>query len=303
MRTLFLLLWLSGSVTAFRRAFAGLFSEAAPMATATTTLSGSDVAGVQQKQRQHQEGDESSWLDGMEFEDTYPEKQPPVNEDDDDSPAESALDYLQLHPLLQVPLAISLASSSSSSSNSCSSDDEKSGCKPVRTYCDTGAQRTVMSWDCAQQLGLLQHLDRRYAGKATGVGSCRVLGRIPAGICQFHFHGGSSDQSSGAGVTVKSPPITIIESAGTPGVELLLGLDFLREYQAVLSLGEEDLALFVKGKVYRIPFLRPRGGSTPRSETSSSCRSARDCTSIEEDAGWSEDEENNEYDGLDFSGV
>lgn len=51
----------------------------------------------------------------------------------------------------------------------------------LRAFVDTGAEVTVMSAKAAQRAGLLHLLDRRYAGRATGVGSCRVLGRLPAG--------------------------------------------------------------------------------------------------------------------------
>jgi hypothetical protein len=229
--------------------------------------------------------DSSSWFDDMAFEDAPVAAQIPV----DDVATGGPLDHLQLHPLLQIPMSISLTGSGN--------------LQAVRTYCDTGAQRTVMSWDCAQQVGLLQHLDRSYAGIATGVGSCRVLGRIPAGIADLHLHGS---------LTVKSPAITIIESTGTQGVELLLGLDILRDYDAVLDLKEEELTLRVQNEEHRIPFLRPRA--------SPSLGSARShggplCTSVPLAAQrkprndpWNasdEEDENCESDGegLDMSGV
>ncbi len=37
---------------------------------------------------------------------------------------------------------------------------------------------TVMSKECAERRGLMSELDTRFAGKAVGVGSTRILGRI-----------------------------------------------------------------------------------------------------------------------------
>lgn len=176
---------------------------------------------------------EKSWFEDMEFEDTVPKADKQGY--DDNGP----LDELQLHPLLQIPLSLGLVGSPSSKQ------------QPVRTFCDTGAQRTIMSMECAERSGLLHLLDRRYAGKATGVGSCRVLGRLPPGVLKLRLHGS---------MTMDSPAITVIESTGTPGVEFLLGLDLLREYGAVIDLQQEELRLTDQGTEYRIPFLRPRRG-------------------------------------------
>ena len=51
----------------------------------------------------------------------------------------------------------------------------------VTTIVDTGAQVTVLSFHAAQTCGIAHLIDQRYAGQATGVGRCRVVGRIPAG--------------------------------------------------------------------------------------------------------------------------
>jgi hypothetical protein len=223
----------------------------------------------QQQQQQHRQlqPESSSWLDGMEMEQDY-HVPPSSDHDDHDDHHHALLDSQQTHPLLQIPCAIHLPEQTSSHTRS----------QPVRTFCDTGAQRTVMSWDCAQRTGLLQHLDRRYAGQAMGVGSCRVLGRIPAGIGRLTLNGL---------VSIPSPAITVLESTtggsssdsnsesnshdATAGVELLLGLDFLRDYQAILNLRTEELELIVDdddndggNREVRIPFIRPRGGRSPR---------------------------------------
>ena len=193
----------------------------------------------------------SSWFQDIEFEDVPDtEKKLGAPQDALDHPQEegaAVLDALQLHPLLQIPLSFSL------------NGILDSPLTPVCAFCDTAAMRTVMSWDTAKRLGLLPHLDRRYAGaKAVGVGSCRVLGRLPAGLCDLHLSG----TNDGTTVTVPSPPITILDTTGTPGVELLLGLDFLREHRAILDLRREELRITVDRTEFCIPFLRPRGSSS-----------------------------------------
>ena len=50
----------------------------------------------------------------------------------------------------------------------------------MAAYVDTGAQVTVISAAAAKRVGIYHLIDRRYTGRATGVGHCKVLGRIPA---------------------------------------------------------------------------------------------------------------------------
>ena len=246
----------------------------------------------------HATAEEGSWLDGFELEgdhSCYPaayeaehanqinvnnnnDDQEDEDDLDDDDDGYEGLDYMQLHPLLQIPCGISLARENESSagpsninnnnkfnnllptffSQQTSSNNNRMNHHhhhhhhtPIQTFLDTGAQRTVMSWEAAAKIGfLLPHLDRRYAGRAAGVGSCAVLGRIPAGVTTLNL---------GGETVVPSPSITIIESTGTKGVDFLLGLDFLREQQAVIDLRNEELQLRVNEEDFSIPFIRPRG--------------------------------------------
>jgi hypothetical protein len=155
-----------------------------------------------------------------------------------------------------------------------------------------------MSYESARRLGWLTQLDRRYAGQATSVGgSCRILGRLPAGLVNFHLHhvnnknnnnnsddDDNSDSDRRTMIALQSPTITVLEDLPCSstceddddvngGFELLLGLDFLREYQAILDLRNEELRLLVKRKEYSIPFLRPRSSSSSSSSSSSICTS------------------------------
>merc|ERR1711976_902498 len=52
--------------------------------------------------------------------------------------------------------------------------------KDVQAFIDTGAQSTIMSKDFAESLGITKLIDTRYQGKAVGVGSCTILGKIHA---------------------------------------------------------------------------------------------------------------------------
>jgi DNA damage-inducible protein 1 len=58
---------------------------------------------------------------------------------------------------------------------------------PIQAFVDSGAQSTIMSQSLAErcgypsiQLRLTRLIDKRYAGKAIGVGSCKIIGRIHA---------------------------------------------------------------------------------------------------------------------------
>ena len=201
-------------------------------------------------------------------------------DDDDDgtfsSKDSSPLDSFQRDPLLQIPCSLEGLRSKDLRSRM---SDEESSCtsvlRPIRTFVDTGAQRTVLTFSGAKRAGLLPHLDRRYAGTATGVAglSCRILGRLPAGLCQMKL-----GASYGTETTIPSPAITVIEDQGDElskspsGVELLLGLDFLREHKAVIDIGEECLTLTFRREEMTVPFIRPREKFDPRHEVAISDR-------------------------------
>jgi Aspartyl protease len=172
---------------------------------------------------------DSSWTDGFVGSDdpTDNEFLPPL--------------HMSSHPLLQMPCSLQ-------------TEDQTGKITPTSTFVDTGAQVSVLSYAAARRAGVLHLLDRRYAGHAMGVGQCRVLGRLPAGAILLHVleH------------KLAAPAITILEDTNQ-GVDLLLGLDFLREYQAILNLREEEISLLVgmdadtgKERTLLVPFIRPR---------------------------------------------
>jgi DNA damage-inducible protein 1 len=51
---------------------------------------------------------------------------------------------------------------------------------PIHAFVDTGAQATIISQSLAERCSLMRLLDRRAAGVAMGVGSCKILGKIHA---------------------------------------------------------------------------------------------------------------------------
>lgn len=149
----------------------------------------------------------------------------------------NTLPHVHTHPMLQVPCSVQLKT-----------DENDAKVTPLATFVDTGAQVSVLSQRAAAQAGVLHMMDRRYAGHALGVGQCRVLGRLPAGCLVFYLHG----------ICVPAPAITVLEHANE-GVDLLLGLDFLRDYQAILNLQTEEMLLTTKhAGIVAIPFVRPR---------------------------------------------
>lgn len=137
-----------------------------------------------------------------------------------------------LEPLLKLACTLQLVPNT---------DDEDAIPKKfvLQATCDTGAQRTCMGWTTAKRLGLAHLMDGRYAGQATGVGLCRVLGRIPAQTVRLGFGSGKHT------FRVLAPAITVLE---TSEIELLLGLDFLRDTQAVIDLRNERILLTGKSK-------------------------------------------------------
>jgi Aspartyl protease len=174
------------------------------------------------------EQEDTSWSDGFGSDDPdYNEFLPPR--------------HMSSHPLLQMPCSLQ-------------TEDQTGKITPTATFVDTGAQVSVLSYAAARRAGVLHLLDRRYAGHALGVGQCRVLGRLPAGAILLHVleH------------KLAAPAITILEDTNQ-GVDLLLGLDFLREYQAILNLREEEISLLVgvdadtgRERTLLVPFIRPR---------------------------------------------
>lgn len=111
------------------------------------------------------------------------------------------------------------------------------GRHPVKAFVDSGAQMTNMTLACAKASGLEHLIDKRFAGEARGVGTCKILGRVHMAnlrlgendfTCSFHILEGGD-------------------------VEFLFGLDMLKRHQCVIDLKESCLRIGT-GNV-TVPFL------------------------------------------------
>ncbi len=127
---------------------------------------------------------------------------------------------------------------------------------PLKAFVDCGAQATIMPLAAATRCGIAHLLDTRFSGMADGIGRLRILGRVHSVQLSLLHTAGAEPESSGPPLSLLVS-VTVIEdgeSGRTP--EMLLGLDMLRRYRAVVDLGRD--ALVVNGAV--VPFL-------PQSET------------------------------------
>jgi hypothetical protein len=108
---------------------------------------------------------------------------------------------------------------------------------PVQSIVDTGAQISIISTKFAKSCGLYQQLDRNFEGRAVGVGSSNILGKLRGTSIRLgHLH--------------LKHDIAVIDNCR---FDFLIGLDVLRKFKSNICLRENMVKLFHQGKVFRIP--------------------------------------------------
>ena len=109
----------------------------------------------------------------------------------------------------------------------------------VPAIIDTGAQITIMSSACAKRCHVSSSIDTRYAGRAIGIGSSDIIGRIN-------------------GLEMRIGPVNFkneVSILREARVDFLIGMDFLKRFKCDVSFNDHCLRLRVKDKRFKVPLV------------------------------------------------
>lgn len=109
--------------------------------------------------------------------------------------------------------------------------------RSVSAVIDTGAQISIMSTGFARHCALFDKIDKRFAGRAVGVGSSEILGQLNSLTVRL------------GGLQFKSD-FSVLSNTN---VDFIIGLDILRKFQSDVCLRENIIKMFHQNKVFRVP--------------------------------------------------
>ena len=147
----------------------------------------------------------------------------------------------------------------------------------VPAIIDTGAQITVMSASCAKRCRISNKIDARFSGRAVGVGSSDIIGRID-------------------GLEMRVGPVSFegrVSVLREARVDFLIGLDLLKRFNTEVNLKDHVLKLQVRERWYKVPLLNKNSDLEVPSASSST--SSSPSGSFLDDADLSESDFSDEY--------
>lgn len=123
------------------------------------------------------------------------------------------------------------------------------GCS-VPAIVDTGAQISIMSETCLKKCHLHNDIDRRYTGKAIGVGESKIIGKVlnlPMQIGPISFLSG----------------VSVLKDSR---VDLIIGMDLLSKFESEINVKERWVKMRAEKKEYKIQFTRTPLSDSVRKE-------------------------------------
>lgn len=121
----------------------------------------------------------------------------------------------------------------------------------VQAFCDSGAQMTIMSKKLATACGLLEWVDDRFAGVATGVGTGKIMGRVHLVQLEFLVDGKAYYMPCTITVMDDPPP-------GASEMPFLLGLDMMKRHLCQIDLQKGVLRFSTGSTPLEVPFLHEK---------------------------------------------